>query len=214
MPLYKLTYDPMTGISPVTLITQGPFVVAVHPSVKASSVKDFIALARAKPGSLTFGSSGTGSVPHLATEHFWQMTNTHMVHVPYKGDAPAIIDLLGGQIQIYFGGPLVLSPHMNAGKLRGLAVTSEQRSPILPELPRSANSFPGYTGVHVVRHVGAAGNAAGVSSTQLNEAVARVLKKPGRAGAAAQRRHGSRAQHARRVLALHRAPTSRSGRRS
>ena len=118
VPLYKLTYDPITGISPVTLITKGPFIIAVHPSVKATGFKDFIALARAKPGSMTFGSSGTGSVPHLATEHFWQMVNASMVHVPFKGDAPAIVALLGGQIQIYFGGPLVLSPHINAGKLR------------------------------------------------------------------------------------------------
>ena len=119
VPLYKLTYDPITGISPVTLITKGPFIIAVHPSVKANSLKELIALARAKPGSLSFGSSGTGSVPHLATEHFRQMANINMVHVPFKGDAPAIVALLGGQIQIYFGGPLVLSPHINAGNCAG-----------------------------------------------------------------------------------------------
>src|SRR5215213_2432468 len=98
VPLYKLSFDPMTGIAPVTLITKGPFIVAVHPSVKANSIKDLITMSRAKPGSLTFGSSGTGSVPHLATEHFWQMVNASTVHVPFKGDAPAIVALLGGQI--------------------------------------------------------------------------------------------------------------------
>jgi len=135
--LYKLPYDPITGIAPVTLITTGPFIVTVHPSVKAANLKEFIELVRAKPGSLTFGSSGTGTVPHLATELFLQMTNTHMVHVPYKGGAPAIVDLLGGQIQFFFGGPLVLSPHIHAGKLRGLAVTSEQRSSVMSGLERT-----------------------------------------------------------------------------
>jgi tripartite-type tricarboxylate transporter receptor subunit TctC len=175
--LYKLPYDPITGISPVTLITTGPFVVAVHPSVKAGNLKELIALARAKPGGLSFGSSGTGGVPHLATEHFRQMTNTNMVHVPYKGDAPAIIDLLGGQIQIYFGGPLVLSPHINAGKLRGLAVTSEQRSPVMPDLPAVAEFVPGYTAVTWFGMWAPPGTPKVIVS-QLNQAVARILKRP------------------------------------
>jgi tripartite-type tricarboxylate transporter receptor subunit TctC len=175
--LYKLPYDPITGISPATLITTGPFVVAVHPSVKAGNLKELIALARAKPGGLSFGSSGTGGVPHLATEHFRQMTNTNMVHVPYKGDAPAIIDLLGGQIQIYFGGPLVLSPHINAGKLRGLAVTSEQRSPVMPDLPAVAEFVPGYTAVTWFGMWAPPGTPKAIVS-QLNQAVARILKRP------------------------------------
>ena len=174
--LYKLPYDPITGISPVTLITQGPFVVSVHPSVKATNVKELIALARAKPGSLSFGSSGTGGVPHLATEHFRQMTNTNMVHVPYKGDAPAIIDLLGGQIQIYFGGPLVLSQHMSAGRVRGLAVTSEQRSPILPDLPAVNEVVPGYTAATWFGMWAPPGTPKRIVD-QLNQAVARILKK-------------------------------------
>jgi tripartite-type tricarboxylate transporter receptor subunit TctC len=174
--LYKLPYDPITGISTVTLITQGPFVIAVHPSVKANSVKELIALARAKPNSLSFGSSGTGGVPHLATEHFRQMTNTRMVHVPYKGDAPAIIDLLGGQIQIYFGGPLVLSQHMNAGKLRGLAVTSEQRSPVLPDLPAVNEVVPGYTAFTWFGMWAPPGTPKLIVA-QLNQAIARILKR-------------------------------------
>jgi tripartite-type tricarboxylate transporter receptor subunit TctC len=174
--LYKLPYDPIEGISPVTLITRGPFVIAVHPSVKANSIKELIALARAKPGSLTFGSSGTGGVPHLATEHFRQMTNTNMIHVPYKGDAPAITDLLGGQIQIYFGGPLVLSPHMNAGKLRGLAVTSEQRSPVMPDLPAVNELVPGYTAFTWFGMWAPPATPKRIVM-QLNQAVARILKK-------------------------------------
>jgi tripartite-type tricarboxylate transporter receptor subunit TctC len=176
--LYKLPYDPIEGITPVTLITRGPFIVAVHPSVKAHSMKEFLALARAKPGSLTFGSSGTGGVPHLATEHFRQMTNTNMIHVPYKGDAPAIVDLLGGQIQFFFGGPLVLSPHINAGKLRGLAVTSERRSPVMPELPAVNELVPGYTAFTWFGMWTPAGMPREIV-LRLNQSVARILKLPG-----------------------------------
>ena len=175
--LYKLPYDPITGISPVTLITRGPFIVAVHPSVKANSIKEFIELARAKPGSLTFGSSGTGGVPHLATEHFRQMTNTNMIHVPYKGDAPAIVDLLGGQIHFFFGGPLVLSPHINAGKLRGLAVTSEQRSSIMPALPAVNELVPGYTAFTWFGMWARPGTPKAIVA-QFNQAIVRILKKP------------------------------------
>jgi tripartite-type tricarboxylate transporter receptor subunit TctC len=175
--LYKLPYDPIEGISPVTLITRGPFIVAVHPSVKANSIKEFIELARAKPGSLTFGSSGTGGVPHLATEHFRQMTNTNMIHVPYKGDAPAIVDLLGGQIHFFFGGPLVLSPHINAGKLRGLAVTSEQRSSVMPDLPAVNELVPGYTAFTWFGMWAPPGTPKEIVA-QLNQAIVRILQKP------------------------------------
>jgi tripartite-type tricarboxylate transporter receptor subunit TctC len=175
--LYKLTYDPMSGMAHVTLITRGPFVLAVHPSVPAKDIRELIALARAKPGALSFGSSGTGGVPHLATEHLRQMTNTNMVHVPYKGDAPAILDLLGGRIQFYLGGPLVLSPHMNAGKIRGLAVTSEQRASILPDLPAINEVVPGYTaftwfGMWVPPKTPRS------IVMKLNEAIVRILKRP------------------------------------
>jgi tripartite-type tricarboxylate transporter receptor subunit TctC len=143
--LYKLAYDPIAGISPVTLITTGPFVVAVHPSVKAASIKELIALARAKPGSLTFGSSGTGGVPHLATEHFRQMTGINMTHVPYKGDAPAITDLLGGHVPMMFDNMPSALPHAKAGKLRGIAVSTAKRSPVTPDVPTVAESgLPGF----------------------------------------------------------------------
>jgi tripartite-type tricarboxylate transporter receptor subunit TctC len=175
--LYKLSYDPIKGIAPVTLITTGPFIVAVHPSVKATNLKEFIELARAKPGSLTFGSSGTGGVPHLATELFRQMTNTNMIHVPYKGDAPAIVDLLGGQIQCFFGGPLVLAPHIHAGKLRGLAVTSEKRSRVMPDLPAVSEQVPGYEATTWFGMWAPLGMPKEIIS-QLNQAIARILKKP------------------------------------
>ena len=175
--LYKLTYDPMTGMQHVTLITRGPFVLAVHPTLPAKDVKEFIALARAKPGALSFGSSGTGGVPHLATEHLRQMTNTNMVHVPYKGDAPAILDLLSGRIQFYLGGPLVLSPHMNTGRIRGLAVTSEQRSKILPDLPAIDEVVPGYT-AFTWFGLWAPPKTPKAIVAKLNESIGRILKRP------------------------------------
>jgi tripartite-type tricarboxylate transporter receptor subunit TctC len=175
--LYKLPYDPIKGIAPVSLITTGPFILAVHPSVKATDLKSFIELARAKPGSLSFGSSGTGGVPHLALELFRQMTNTNMVHVPYKGDAPAVADLLGGHIQFLLVGPLVISQQMAAGKLRGLAVTTEQRSRIMPDLPAISEQVPGYAAMTWFGMWAPLGTPKKIV-TELNQAIARVLKRP------------------------------------
>lgn len=175
--LYKLSFDPMKGIAPVTLITRGPFVAVVHPSVKAASMKELIALARAKPDALSFGSSGTGGVPHLATEHLKQMAGISMTHVPFKGDGPALVSLLGGQIQVYFGGPLVVSPHIASGKLRALAITSDKRSPVLPDLPTIAESVPGYSAMTWFGVWVPAGTPSAIVS-RLNDAVGRVLKNP------------------------------------
>ena len=175
--LYKLPYDPIAGIAPVTLIATGPLIATVHPSVKANSLKELIELARAKPGSLNLGSQGTGSAGHLAAALFQQMTKTEMVHIPYKGDAPAIIDLLGGQIQFYFGGPLVLSTHINAGKLRGLAVTSERRSPVMPDLPAISEQVPGYAAPMWYGMWAPSGTPKAIVA-QLNQAIARFHKRP------------------------------------
>ena len=145
-PATRIERGPSCHFEPVGLVAVQPFVLAVSPRLPIQSLKDLIALARAKPGSLSFGSSGTGGVPHLATELLRQMSKTQMTHVPYKGDAPAITDLLGGQIQVFMGGPLVVQQHINAGKLRGLAVTSAKRSEIAPDLPpmAEAGNLPGY----------------------------------------------------------------------
>lgn len=175
--LYKLSYDPITGVSPVTLITRGPFVLTVHPTVRATNLKEFIELARAKPGSLSFGSSGTGGVPHLATELFRQMSKTQMTHVPYKGDAPAITDLLGGQIQFFMGGPLVLQQHINAGKLRGIAVSTEKRSPIFPDLPAINEALPGYSAMTWFGLWAPLGTPKEIV-TRLNQSIGRILKLP------------------------------------
>ena len=173
--LYKLSFDPLTGISPVTLITRGVFIFSVHPSVKATNLKELIALARAKPDSITYGSSGTGGVPHLATELFKQMTGVSMVHVPFKGDGPALVALLGGQIQLYGGGPIVLQPHIASGKIRALAITSAQRSPALPDLPAVSETVPGYEAITWFGVWAPRGTPKTIVS-RLNQAVARALK--------------------------------------
>ncbi len=175
--LYKLPYDPIKDIAPVALITTGPFIVTVHPSVKAANLKELIELARAKPGAISFGSSGTGGVPHLAAELFRQMTRTDMVHVPYKGDAPAIADLLGGHIQLLLVGPLVVAPHMKTGKLRGLAVTTEKRSAVMPDLPAVSELVPGYWTLTWFGMFAPAGTPKAIVS-QLNQTLARIHKQP------------------------------------
>ena len=174
--IYKLPYDPVTGIAPVTLITTGLFVAAVSPSLKAANLKEFIELARAKPKAINFGSPGNGSAPHLAIALFQQLAKIEMVHIPYKGDAPAIIDLIGGQIQLYFGGPLVMSPHLNAGRLRGLAVTTEQRSRVMPELPAIGEQVPGYAAIIWYGMWAPLGTPKAIVS-QLSQAIGRVLKQ-------------------------------------
>ena len=175
--LYKLPYDPVKGIAPVTVITAGPLVLAVNLSVKATNLKEFIELARAKPGALNFGSSGTGGVPHLATELFRQMTKTEMVHVPYKGDTPALADLLGGHIQFFISSPLVMTPQIKAGKVRGLAVTTEQRSPAMPDLPAIGELIPGYSVASWFGMWAPAGTPGEIVS-RLNQSIARILKQP------------------------------------
>lgn len=175
--LYKLPYDPIKGIAAVTQITTGPFILTVHPSVKANTLKEFIELARAKPGALIYGSSGTGGVPHLATELFRQMTKTNMVHVPYKGDAPALADLLAGQIHFQLGGPLVMATHIKAGKLRGLAVTTAQRSQVMPELPAISEQVPGYS-ANTWFGMWAPLATPNEIVSKLNQTLARVLKLP------------------------------------
>ncbi len=174
--LYKLPYDPIKDITPIGLIASGPMFLAVHPSVKAGTLKEFVALARAKPGSLNYGSGGTGSSTHLATELFRQMTNTQLVHVPYKGIGAAMADLLGGQIQFYIAPGAGLLPHIATNKLRLLAVTGEQRSRDLPEVPAIAELVPGYTAEFWYGLGVAAGTPKEIIGT-LNQELARILKQ-------------------------------------
>ncbi len=140
----KLPYDPMKDFAPVTLITATPFMLGVHPSVAANSVTEFVAIARNKPGSLNYGSSGAGSSIHLTTELLKSVASIQMTHVPYKGSGPAFIDLIAGQIQLLFSSTVSTLPHVKSGKVRGLAITSLKRAQALPEMPTIAESYPGF----------------------------------------------------------------------
>jgi tripartite-type tricarboxylate transporter receptor subunit TctC len=175
--MYKLAYDPIKGIAPIAIIATMPFVLLVHPSVKANNPKELIELARANPGTLNFGSAGVGTDLHLALELFRQMTNTDMVHVAYKGIAPALSDLLGGTIQLMYSTALSASPHLKSGKLRAIAVSTEQRSPAMPDLPSISETVPGYTPKFWFG-MGATGGTPNEIVTLLNQAVARSLTKP------------------------------------
>lgn len=126
--------DPLKDFKPVTLIGNVPNVLVVHPSLKVSSVAELIALAKARPGALSFASSGVGTSPHLSGELFARMAGITMVHVPYKGSTPAVTDLLGGQVQLMFAPASTVLPHVRANKLVALAVTSPRRTAIAPEL--------------------------------------------------------------------------------
>lgn len=143
----KLNYDTLRDLKPVTLVAEVPNVLVVHPSVPANSVKEFIALAKAKPGVLNFGSSGKGAPTHLAGEMFKTATGTSLVHVPYKGAGPSVNALIAGEIQVMFAPIVAVLPHVKTGRLRALAVTSAGRSAAAPELPTLAES--GLTGYDI-----------------------------------------------------------------
>ena len=144
--LYKgLGYDPLKDLAPVTFAVSGSNVLVVHPTVAAKNVQELIALARKQPGAFTYGSSGTGNAGHLAAELFLSMTKTSMVHIPYKGGAPAMTALLSGEVQLIFASPPTAQTQVKAGRVRPLAVTTARRSLVLPELPTLAESgLPGY----------------------------------------------------------------------
>jgi tripartite-type tricarboxylate transporter receptor subunit TctC len=141
----KLGYDLEKDLAPVTQLTAGPMVVIVNPSLPAKNIKELISLAKAKPGSLNFGSAGNGSSTHLAPELFSSMAGIKMNHIPYKGSAPALTDLMAGQIQVAFDFMISAMPHVKSGKIKALAVTSATRSPVAPDLPTVAESgVPGF----------------------------------------------------------------------
>ena len=131
----KLPYDPQKDFEPITLINTTPLVVVVHPGVPAKSVKELAALAKSKPGVLNYGSSGSGGSNHLAGELFNSMAGVKMVHVPYRGNAPALTDLIGGHVDVVFNGLTSALPFIKSGKLRALGVTGLQRSSTLPAVP-------------------------------------------------------------------------------
>ena len=143
--IYKLNFDPVTDITPIIQMSQGPLLLVVNPALPVKTVKELIALAKSKPGEVTFASSGQGSVIHLATELFDTMAGVKMNHIPYKGTGPALTDTLAGQTNIFFSSTANAMPHVKSGRLRAVAVTTAKRIPALPEVPTVAESgVPGY----------------------------------------------------------------------
>ena len=141
----NLPYDPNKDFTPVTLLVTIPYVVVVQPSFKAANIKELIALAKAKPHEINYGSGGSGSAPHLAAELFKTMADVRITHVPYKGSTPAITDTMSGQVQLTFTGIPSVMTQMKAGRLRPIGVTSLKRTAALPEVPTIAESgVPGY----------------------------------------------------------------------
>ena len=141
----KLPYDLIKDLAPITQATRQPYALVIHPAVPAKSVKELIALAKAKPGTLNYGSSGTGGLSHLSGALLASLSGVSMVHVPYKGGFPALMDVVGGQIQMLFSTLLQSQPQIKAGRLRILAVTTAQRWPSAPEVPTMAEAgVPGY----------------------------------------------------------------------
>lgn len=141
----KISYDPIKDFDPVSLMALGPNVLVVHPSLPVHSVRELIALAKAKPGTIGFAGSGNGSTPHLAGELFNVMAGVQMIHIPYRGSGPALIALLGGEVPVMFLPAINAGPHIATGRLRPLAVTSRERLAVMPDVPTvSESGLSGY----------------------------------------------------------------------
>ncbi|MEQ1772260.1 MAG: tripartite tricarboxylate transporter substrate binding protein [Burkholderiales bacterium] len=141
----KLPFDPMNDLTGVSMIGDGPLMVTVHPSLPVKSVKELIALARTRPGEIYYSSAGTGSIIHFATEMFAATAKINIVHVPYKSGAPAVVDAVGGHVQLIITSMAAVWPHVKTGRMRGLAITSLKRSSFAPELPAVSEFLPGYS---------------------------------------------------------------------
>ncbi|HEV3010794.1 MAG TPA: tripartite tricarboxylate transporter substrate binding protein [Burkholderiales bacterium] len=174
----KMTYDPVKDLTPIVRTVAVNYVMAVHPSVPARSVAEFVAHARANPGKLSYGSAGSGSAPHLATELLKQRAGIDVLHVPFKGGGPMVTDLLGGQIEMVIADQANLMPHVKAGRLRALAVGTLERSSAHPELPTIAEAgFPGFEARAWQGIVGPAGMAPDIVK-RLNTAFIRAMSAP------------------------------------
>ncbi|HXF65796.1 MAG TPA: tripartite tricarboxylate transporter substrate binding protein [Burkholderiales bacterium] len=174
----KVTYDPLRDFDPVSLIALAPNVLVVHPSLPAKSVKELAALARARPGQIHFAGSGSGSTPHLAAELFNTMAKIKLVHVPYRGTAPATTALLSGEVSVMFMPALAAVPHIRSGRVRALAVTSRQRLPALPALPTVEESgLKGYESSQWYGMLAPAGTPAEIVGL-LNAHIAKIMQSP------------------------------------
>lgn len=142
--LYRLPYDPIKDITPISLACETGYLVAVFPGLKVTTPKDLIEQAKARPGALNYGSAGQGSLAHLVTEFFSMEAGIRLTHIPYRGTGPAIVDLIGGQIQLVFGGVPGLIPHHRAGRVRAIGITTAKRLSTLPDIPAISEFVPGF----------------------------------------------------------------------
>jgi tripartite-type tricarboxylate transporter receptor subunit TctC len=140
----NLPYDIQRDFAPVSQVAIAPNVMVINPSVPANSVAEFIAYAKSQPGKLSYASGGNGSSAHMSMELFKAMAGVDLQHIPYKGSSPALTDLIGGQVAVFIGNMPPTVPHIKAGKLRALAVTTKSRSALMPELPTIGDTLPGY----------------------------------------------------------------------
>ncbi len=174
----KLGYDPLRDLAPIAFIASSPLVLVLHPSVPAKTVKELIALARAQPDRLSYGSGGSGSPPHLTAELFKTMTGTKMTHIPFKGSAPSVIALVGGQVDLSFSTVAITLPQVKAGRIRALAVTSPKRARAVPQLPTMAEAgMPGFESQQWFALFGPAALPKDII-TRLNTEVSRWLEAP------------------------------------
>jgi tripartite-type tricarboxylate transporter receptor subunit TctC len=174
----RIPFDPVRDFAPVARVASTIYALVVHPAVEAKSVKDLLVLAKSRPGKVTFASTGIGGPPHLAGELLKTMTGVEMTHVPYKGTGPALTDLVGGQVTMMFSDAIAAAPHINAGRLRGLAVSSPRRFALLPNLPPVAEAgVPGYSAVGWTALLAPAGTPRPIVG-KLNAEVVRVLPLP------------------------------------
>jgi len=173
----KLPYDPVRDYAPISLLANAPYLLVVHPTLPAKSVAELVALVKARPGQLSYSSSGNGSGAHLAGEMLRSLARVEIVHVPYKGAGPAMPDLIAGQVQLSFITYTAAGPHIKTGRLRALGVTTAKRSPTLPDLPAIGETVAGYDSAVWYGFAAPAGTPLEIVS-KLNAEVLRVLAAP------------------------------------
>ncbi len=175
--MYPTSYNPIESFAPITMVVSTPLALVAHPSLPAQSIKALTMLAKERPGKLNFGSSGYGGITHLAGELFNAMAGVKMVHVSYKGGAPALTDVMGGHIELLFISLPGAVPHIVSGKVRGLAVTSEKRATSIPEVPAMNESIPGYAVVNWYGILAPAGTPKQIVG-KLHADIVTALRKP------------------------------------
>jgi tripartite-type tricarboxylate transporter receptor subunit TctC len=174
----KVPYDPVRDFAPITELISSPSIIVVHPSVPVKTVKELIAFARARPGQMNYASAGTGTYPHMTMELFQSMAKVKMVHIPYKGTGPAMIDMLAGHTAVMAGTILSVMPYVRSGRLRALGITSKERSPVVPEIPTvSEAALPGFESVQWYGFLAPAKTPREIV-VRLHAEAARILQQP------------------------------------